>query len=292
MTLLTYQIFESVVREKSFQKAAADLNMTPSAVSHAIAAMERETGFSLFIRGKQGTVLTSQGQQLLPYIREVLKCEEALQQAIAEFQGLERGTIKIGGFNSVCITWIPEIVRRFHGEYPGIHVEVYQGTYDDVASWVQNGTIDLGLLSGTAAKGLKFTSLYLDRLGCVVPVSYQTKQKGYMTIEEMKTQPFVTQRESCDADIQKVLDHYGFDPHTNCHVVDDMSTLAMVEAGMGICILPELLKEKMGNSVCWYPLEEEHYREIGYAVGNPGMASPALRKMIECIETFVDKKTE
>ena len=50
MTLLTYEIFEAVVEEKSFQKASVILNMTPSAVSHAISNMEKAVGFSLFVR--------------------------------------------------------------------------------------------------------------------------------------------------------------------------------------------------------------------------------------------------
>ena len=90
MTLFTYTIFETIVHEKSFQKAATLLNMTPSAVSHAVSAMEKEVGFSLFIRGKQETVLTNQGELLLPYVREVLKSEESLRQAVAEFHGLEK----------------------------------------------------------------------------------------------------------------------------------------------------------------------------------------------------------
>ena len=70
MTILTYEVFEEVVQERSFHRAAMNLNMTPSAVSHAISAMEKEVGFSLFIRGKQETVLTAQGELLLPYVRE------------------------------------------------------------------------------------------------------------------------------------------------------------------------------------------------------------------------------
>ena len=61
MTLLSYEIFYTVVQEKSFQKAAKILNMTPSAISHSISSMEKELGFALFIRSKNGTVLTSNG---------------------------------------------------------------------------------------------------------------------------------------------------------------------------------------------------------------------------------------
>lgn len=288
MTLLTYEIFEAVVQEKSFQKASVRLNMTPSAVSHAISAMEKEVGFSLFIRGKQETVLTTHGELLLPYVRAVLKSEECLQETIADFRGLEKGTVKLGGFNSACSIWVPEIVKKFQENFPNIRIEIYQGTYADLVEWLRNGTIDLCIMSKVDADGFEYTPLYKDRLLCVVPKGFQTKNPEYITFEEMKAQRFVTQWSSCDGDAQKVLKDHGLEPSTYCHVVDDMSTIAMVEAGMGICILPELLISK-GEKVDWYPMEEDCYREIGLTVNSFRTVSPAVKKMVEVIKNYVEE---
>ena len=188
MTLFTYEIFEAVVQEKSFQKAANRLNMTPSAVSHAIATMEKEVGFSLFVRGKQETVLTTHGEVLLPYVRSVLNSEESLKEAIAEVRGLEKGTVKLGGFNSVCSVWIPVIVKKFQETYPNIRIEIYQGTYADLVEWLKNGTIDLCVMSGVDSAGFEYTPLYRDRLLCVVPKGFETINKNYITFEEMRVQ--------------------------------------------------------------------------------------------------------
>ena len=286
MTLLTYEIFETVVQEKSFHKASQLLNMTPSAISHAISAMEKEVGFALFIRGKQETVLTTHGELLLPYVRAVLKSEESLQEIIASFRGLEKGTLKLGGFNSACSMWIPEIVKRFQENFPNIRIEIYQGTYADLVEWLRNGTIDLGIMSKVDAEGFDYEVIYKDRLLCVVPNGFETKNPGYITFEEMKDQRFVTQWSSCDGDVQRVLKNHGLEPSTYCHVVDDMSTIAMVEAGMGICILPELLISK-GEQVDWYPMEEDCYREIVLAVNNFRSVSPAVKKMIELIRNYI-----
>ena len=288
MTLLTYEIFETIVQEKSFQKAASLLNMTPSAVSHAISGMEKEVGFSLFIRGKQETTLTTHGELLLPYIRAVLKSEESLQETIAEFRGLEKGMVKLGGFNSVCSLWIPHIVKEFQEKFPNIRIEIYQGTYADLVEWLRNGTIDLCMMSGADAEGFDYMPLYRDRLLCVVPKGFETKNETYITFDEMRNERFVTQWASCDSDVQKVLKKHDLEPSTYCHVVDDMSTIAMVEAGMGICILPELLKEK-SHMVEWYPMEEDCYREIGIAVNNYRFVSPAVKKMIEVIKAYIEK---
>lgn len=288
MTLLTYEIFDAVVQEKSFQKASVRLNMTPSAVSHAISSMEKEVGFALFLRGKQETVLTTHGELLLPYVRTVLQSEATLQETIAEFQGLEKGTVKLGVFNSVCSTWIPKIVKTFQESYPNIRIEIYQGTYSDLVEWLKNGTIDLSIMSKEEAEGFEYEPLCKDRLLCVVPRGFQTKNPDHITFDEMRGQRFVTQWSSVDADVQWVMKQHGIRPSTYCHVVDDMSTIAMVEAGMGICILPELLMKK-GEKVDWYPMEEECYREIGVIANSFRAMSPAIGKMVEVIKNYVNE---
>lgn len=207
---------------------------------------------------------------------------------VADFQGLEKGTVKIGGFNSVCSVWIPKIAKTFLENFPNIRLEIYQGTYEDVAEWLRNGTIDIALLSRVSAEGFDFVPLYQDRLMCVVPKGFQTADGKCITFEEMKEQRFVTQWQSCDDDVRNVIQKHGIGFSAYCHVVDDMSTVAMVESGFGICILPELLRTVVGQRVDWYPFEEEQYREIGYALKNRKAISPAVRKMIETIERFVE----
>ena len=94
MTLFSYEIFDAVARQGSFNKAAQQLHLTPSAISHAIAVMEEELGFALFNRGKNGVSMTSYGASLYPSIRDVLNSDEALKQGIARLNGLEKAFLK------------------------------------------------------------------------------------------------------------------------------------------------------------------------------------------------------
>ena len=113
MTLLTYQVFKTVAEQGSFRKAADILGLTPSAISHAVSAMEGELGFTVLNRSKNGVTLTNYGEHLLPYVNAVLNSDESLQQAISEFNGLKRGKVKLGCFSSVCTNWLPDIMRSF-----------------------------------------------------------------------------------------------------------------------------------------------------------------------------------
>ncbi len=283
MTLLGYQIFQAVVEQHSFQKAAVILNLTPSAVSHSIANMEKELGFPLFIRNKSGVCLTSYGEELCPYVRAVINSDETLIQQISQINGLEKGSVKLGAFSSVCVNWLPDIVRDFSAIYPHINIEIFQGTYDDVSDWLKSGIIDIGFLSVSSAKELPIVPLYKDRLVCVVPKGFNTLTKGVITLDDMKGQYFVSQRESCDADIQNFLQKYQLNVISNCHVVDDISTVAMVASGFGICIMPELIMNNIPYPVDVYPIKPEEYRIIGLATSYNNFMAPAVKKMYEFI---------
>ncbi|MCR5691563.1 MAG: LysR family transcriptional regulator [Eubacterium sp.] len=280
MTLLTYQVLKNVAEQGSFRKAADLLGLTPSAVSHAISSMEKELGFSVLNRGKNGVTLTNYGERLLPYVNAVLNSDESLQQAIAEFNGLKQGRIKLGCFSSVCTNWIPDLVLSFGQKYPAIDIEIFQGTYDEVRYWVKNGVVDLGFLSVSSAGGLPITPIYKDPLLCVVPKGAR-KKKGLMQVEELREYEFVTQRESTDADIQNFMREHDLSVTSNYHVVDDLSTIAMVAHGLGICLMPELVMNDNPYEVDCFGLEQDAYRIIGLAALNPDTMAPAARSFYD-----------
>lgn len=280
MTLLSYQVLKTVADQGSFRKAAELLGLTPSAVSHAVSSMEKELGFFVFNRGKNGVMLTNYGERLLPYVNAVLNSDESLQQAVAEFNGLKQGRIKIGCFSSVCTNWMPELIHAFAKSYPAIEMEIFQGTYDDVSYWIKNGVVDVGFLSVSSAGEIPIVPLYKDPLLCVVPKGLRTRQ-GRMDVEELREYQFVTQRESTDADIQNFMKEHDLNVTSNYHVVDDLSTVAMVAHGFGICLMPEMVMQDIPYEVDCFHLKEDAYRIIGLAALDFEAMAPAVRMFYE-----------
>ncbi len=280
MTLLSYQVLKTVADQGSFRKAAELLGLTPSAVSHAVSSMEKELGFFVFNRGKNGVTLTNYGERLLPYVNAVLNSDESLQQAVAEFNGLKQGRIKIGCFSSVCTNWMPELMHAFAKSYPAIEMEIFQGTYDDVSYWIKNGVVDVGFLSVSSAGEIPIVPLYKDSLLCVVPKGLRTRQ-GRVEVEELREYQFVTQRESTDADIQNFMKEHDLNVTSNYHVVDDLSTVAMVAHGFGICLMPEMVMQDIPYEVDCFHLKEDAYRIIGLAALDFEAMAPAVRMFYE-----------
>lgn len=293
MTLLSYQVFMAVVEQESFQKAAQALQLTPSAISHAVAAMEAELGSPLFVRSRQGVYLTNYGKELFPYIKNVLNSDEYLQQAVAQFNGMQKGVVRIGIFNSACVEWMPSLLKDFKQEYPDVSLDIYQGTYDDVYQWLKDGVVDLGFLSASSVGDLAYEPIYQDRIVCVVPRGFQTEQPGYMTVEELKKQHFVTQREGCDADVNNFMSKYDLPGGGGSYIVDDMSAIALVMGGYGVCLVPELVIKNIPFPVDVYPLDVEEKRTIVLASVRSDVLAPAVQRMHDYImERFQNKREE
>ena len=166
----------------------------------------------------------------------------------------------------------------------------FRGTYDDVVYWIKNGVVDLGFLSVSSAKDIPIEPLYRDELLCVLPSgTKENKSTNYIDIEEMKHHQFVTQRDSTDADIQNFLKENSLQVQSNYHVVDDLSTIALVEKGFGICLMPKLVMTDIPYKVDSYPTKPPASRIIGLAAMNPNFMAPAVRTMFNHI---VDKYQE
>lgn len=281
MTLLGCQIFATIAREGSFARTAEQLHLTPSAISHAVAGMEAECGFPLFTRTKSGVTMTAAAVMLLPAIQRLLGSNEFLDQSIAQINGMHKGVLRLGVFNSACVAWMPQLLPPYHADYPGIELQLYQGSYADIADWIKNGTAEVGLLSDSCARDLHFEPLYQDPLVCVAPRDYVPATPGMVRAEELRGQPFVSQLTDTDADIQNYLKKYDLDVETRCYVNDDQSTVAMVSCGQGLAIMPELiLKGRLGpGERCQVlRLEPVFHRAIGLACLDRSSLSPAAKE--------------
>ena len=290
MTLFAYQIFHAVAQQGSFARAAELLHVTPSAISHAVAGMEEEFGFSLFARTKSGVKLTGSGASLLPAVEMVLNSHENTMQQVAEINGMQKGSVRIGAFNSVCVSWLPRIITGFKEKFPAIDVEIWQGDYNDVAAWLRDGVVDLGFLSADASRETCFFPLYEDPLVCIAPFSFGTREPGRVSIEEMRGQPFVIQSSGCDADVQNYLKKYRLEVRSSCHVADDQSTVAMVQSGLGISIMPRMLMESGSASVQVLPIEPGASRTIGMACLSEAGMSPAAKQMLRFVQEMMRGK--
>ena len=253
---------------------------------------EAECGFPLFTRTKSGVTLTAAAEKLMPAIQQMLASSESLDQSIAQINGMHKGALRLGVFNSACVTWLPKIVPGFRAAFPGIDVQIYQGSYDDITGWLKTGAVELGFLSNSSAHDLDFEPLYDDRLICIAPPGYQPRRPGVVRAEELRSQPFVSQQSDVDADIQSYFKKNDLHVSSQCYIVDDQSMIAMVACGQGLALMPELMfKEGAASAGCQVlQLEPAAKRTIGLACLSRTALSPAAREFVEHARAFARKR--
>ena len=287
MSLSSYQILNTVIEQKSLARAAQILSITPSAVSHSLNALEREFGFPLLRRDRSGIALTENGEALLKYMQMVLADEELLREEVALINGLEKWTVKIGTFNSVCSSWIPDILGAFCKKHPLIKVKVFQGIYGEIASLLENGELDLGFLALPVSDKLESFLLARDRMVCITPLDFEPASPGVVTRDDIKDECFIMQREGDDTDQRALLDKYRLDVQRQHDLIDDLAIVALVEAGLGISITPELVLEKLPGRYQIFPFQPEEFRSIALVKQKKRPLSPAAKRMADEIRSYV-----
>ncbi|WP_159887763.1 LysR family transcriptional regulator [Paenibacillus puerhi] len=140
-----YRIFNVVSRNKSFSKAAQELYMTQSAVSQAILKLEKELGIQLFYRTSKGVVLTVEGSLLNEHVNSALGIIHVAENKIVEFKTLMTGQLRIGVGDTISRYFLLPYLEEFHIAYPGIKLNIINGTTIEICEFIKSGKADVGI---------------------------------------------------------------------------------------------------------------------------------------------------
>ena len=290
MSIQKYQVFLHVMEAGSVSRAAEDMGLTQSAVSHALSSLEEEFGFKLLTRSRAGVRLSSEGKRILPAIRDILSAEERLRETVSSIHGLSTGTIRVASFSSVAVHWLPAMLKAFQEQYPQIRFKLLNGDYHDVEQWLEEGAVDLGFVSlPTRAPG-KVTPLMEDRLLVILPKDHPLASLDSFPIGYARQETFISLLESSDHDLRRALDAEGIRPHIRFITKDDYAIIAMVEQGLGIAIMPELLLRGRTDNIAALELKPQARRTIALAVTEQGQQSPAARMFADFVIQRVRSK--
>ena len=291
MTLEKYQTLMSVVDCGSLTRAAAELGVTQSAVSHSLDSLEKELGFTVIRRSRAGVQLTNEGERLLPAVRSMLAAAEQLSQTASSIRGLESGTVRIGAFTSVAVHWLPPVLKEFQQDYPKVDFKLLNGDYHDVEQWLADGSVDVGFVAMPAGVDCECIPLLEDRLLAILPRHSRFENYPKFPLVECETEPFISLLQSSDHDARRALEAAGVKPNVRFYTKDDYAVIAMVEQGLGISIMPELLLKGRHDDLQILPLVPEARRTIGLAIAAGERAGPATRRFADYVVRYVTQQS-
>lgn len=291
MALDKYQTLMTVVDTGSLTRAAEQLDCTQSAVSHCLDALEKELGFAVLKRSRAGVRLTNEGERLLPAVRGLLGAAEQLRQTASSIRGLDSGTVRIGAFTSVAVHWLPPILKEFQHDFPKVDFRLLNGDYHDVEQWLTDGSVDVGFVALPSPVDCECIPLMEDRLLAILPRGSRFESYPKFPLVECETEPFISLLESSDHDARRALEAAGVRPNVRFYTKDDYAVIAMVEQGLGVSIMPELLLKGRNYDLQILPLIPEAKRTIGLAVAAGSKAGPATRRFADYVVRYVTTQT-
>ncbi len=278
-----YIALMKVIEVGSFTKAAELLGYTQPALSQMIAALEKELAIKILYRSRYGIRLTPEGKRLYPSIQVSVAQYEAMRRQADEIRGLDSGIVRIGTFSSVSCHWLPAIIRAFWQQHPNIQIVLHQGDYTSISQWVRTGEVDFGFGNPCAVQGLEVTTIKSDEFRVVLPKDHPLAQKKSLSLVDLAAEPFLLLEEGAYSEPLEALRAAGVEPDIKLRVHDDYSILSMVEQGLGVSILAELVLRKTCYNVAVLPLDPPVIRTIGIVTKNKNTIALAAKEFIQCV---------
>jgi len=317
---IRYEIFLKVAELENITLAAEALSYTQSGVSHAIAAMEREAGCTLFHRSKAGVSLTENGKKLLPLVQELVNKQHSLDQAMDALSNRVAGTLRVGSFTSFTAIWMAKIIREFTGQFPEVKIELINGTYRDIEEGITTGRLDCGFLSSVENDPLDFTPLFDDPMLVIASPEHEIAQRlelgenalggaaldgdglggaalpsngpdgdaldegalpsNGLPLKELRRYPLISQFQGSDHDVQQIFKKARIRPKMKYVLDDDISVMGLVSQNEGIALMPEMMLRTAGFDLVAIPLDPPQHRTIG-------LATLPIKETTLLVRTFV-----
>ncbi len=279
-----YMSFVKTVELGSFSRAAEALNYSQSGISRMIADLEKEWNIVLLERDRNGVRLTSDGLRLLPFAQNLCVEYDRLQDEVDELNGIQSGLIRIGTFSSVATHWLPKIIKEFQKDYPNLEYEMLLGDYTEIEDWIATGRVDCGFLRLPTNPNFDTIELAQDELMAIIPVDHPFAQTDVFPVEELGKEPFMLLEKGGKAEISAIFQKNHISPDVKFTTWDDYAIMSMVEQGLGISILPNLILKRIPYNILAKPLSVPAHRTIGIAMKSRRTLSAATRKFMEYLK--------
>ena len=289
------------IEEGSLTAVSEKLGYTASGISRMMAALEEETGFPLLVRSRSGVTPTEECRQLLPVMQELVRAADHYHQLSGEIAGLSRGTIRIGTSYYAYYDWFARLIAGFERAYPGIRVEIAEGTSTELLQAMRDLEVDLCIISERkgAADWIPLTE---DELLACLPSRHpaaarlrtaggsqrdasgrrrEARGSARFPVTAFAEENFIELYPGKETDNSRMFQRCGVKPRVRYRTSDNYAAYAMVAAGLGVACTNAIIGEAFTEDVVYLPLDPPQKVQIGIALPAPGDMSPAARRFAE-----------
>lgn len=284
-----YIALQKIVETGGFTKAAEALGYTQSAISQMIASLENELNIKLLCRSRTGVKLTIEGEDLYPFIERSILQYQAMLEKANEINGLETGIIRVGTISSITCHWMPQLIKGFKMLYPNVEFMFHQGDYTSIQEWIKTGAVDFGFVTPPAVRGMETKIIKDGEMLIILPENHPLAVMDAVPLEEIAEEPYILMEEGHYSEPLEAFRACGITPDIKYTIHDDYAIMTMVEAGLGVSILAELVLRRTNYNIAIRPAEPPIKRTIAIGYKDKNSLPIAAKYFIEYMMKNIDK---
>jgi DNA-binding transcriptional LysR family regulator len=282
------RLVAAILQFGKLTSAAEYLHMSQSAASHALKSIESQLGIQLFRRERDGLRLTDAGKHLCPLIEAALSNLERIRIEAAGLSAIETGNLRLAAVPSLLSTILPPIIREFVNGHPGVELSLFEGTDDEVHTWIRSGVAHIGF-AALPVDGVESEEIARDEWLALVP-ERALIGRTFTTLRELARLRFLMSGGGCERHIMQIfaLAHIVI---PESMMVKQMPTIhAMVAENLGVSLIPQL-SFTSGHACRTLPLKPRLFRQIGMIRSVNYAPIPAVEAWISLVRNWI-KQTE
>lgn len=262
MDIRQLQYFISVADHLNFTEASKHLFVAQSAVSYQISALEKNLGVKLFLRDKHVVRLTSAGEVFLKEANYVIdQFDNAIRKAQQADAGI-LGNLRISILGVRVISQLPDLLRTFRMNFPDINLELEQMNAEQITNALENENLDIGFTRSFSVQdnpNLIYKKVYTDSISIVMRYDHPMANLASINISDLVNEPFISINRQHSAGIFdlliKLCSSKGFSPNIVSQPQQIETILCLVEAGIGISIIPNCFKTYLTSNIKFIDIE-------------------------------------
>lgn len=276
----------AIAAHRNFSEAALSLEISQSAVSHAIATLEDELGVILLSRGRYGARPTPIGEKIIHHAQDVLGLLDTISQEADRSKGLEGGQVRIASFRSAATHILPAAIAQFRDRFPGISVTITEmRELSAAAQALREGQADIAFLHTPLPADLEVWELFRDEyLVLLPPNSLQPDEP--LTWEKLLSFPFIfpPENDSCCELIRHHFAEHGYKVTPTYEVREDSTIVSMVMQGLGATVMAQLAAEPLPQAMEVRKLPVPLERVIGVALLADALHPPPVFAFLDTLK--------
>ena len=290
MDIRTLRYFVEVVRQQSFTRAAEKLFVTQPTISKMLKNLEDELNCTLLIRDGRKLLLTDTGRVVFERGQAILGEFSQLESELSDINHLHKGVLRLGIPPMVGML-MAEPISRFRERYPGVELKIAEFGGLTVQQAVTNGELDLAMtaLPVEEDSGLSTLPLFSHPLCVLVPRSGDWLNIQSITPEQLAGHPLLIYNEdfALSRQLMQLFNDHGVKPRIAVRSGQWDFLAAMVQAGVGIAILPEPICQRLDKQTLrWVPLESDLRWHLGMIWREGSYLSRSAQAWLQCCEGF------